>query len=154
LSADATADVGDHSKLAPTSRGILFDKQNLRTESISHNRVEVIEGDFFQSVPVGANAYLLRWVLHDWDDAKAALILASIRRAMKSNARLFVAEPLIPDGPAFHLGKWTDLQMLVCLGGRERTETEYRTLLIGAGFSLQEVVPTASPLGLLVAKPA
>ena len=138
---------------SPTSKGILFDKPHLRAESISHDRVEVIDGDFFESVPAGADAYLLRWVLHDWDDAEAALILGSIRRAMSANARLIVVEPLIPDGPAFHFGKWTDLQMLVCLGGRERTEPEYRALISGAGFNLQEVVATASPLSLLVAKP-
>jgi hypothetical protein len=138
---------------SPTSRGILFDKPHLRAESIAHSRVEVIDGDFFESVPAGADAYLLRWVLHDWDDAAAGLILGSIRRAMGPNARLFVIEPVIPDGPAFHFGKWTDLQMLVCVGGRERTETEYRTLLASAGFEVQEVVGTASPLSLLVATP-
>jgi O-methyltransferase domain len=73
---------------------------------------------------------------------------------MKPTARLIVIEPVIPEGPAFHFGKWTDLQMLVCLGGCERTDREYRALLSGAGFDLQEVVATASPLSLLVAIPA
>jgi hypothetical protein len=138
---------------SPASKGILFDKPYLRAESISHDRIEVIGGDFFESVPTGADAYLLRFVLHDWADAEAALILGSLRRATNPTARLIVVESVIPEGPAFNFGKWSDLQMLVCVGGRERTETEYRALLTAAGFDLQEVVATASPLSLLVAKP-
>jgi hypothetical protein len=138
---------------SPASKGILFDKPYLRTESISHDRIEVIGGDFFESLPTGADAYLLRWILHDWGEPEAALILGSLRRAMKPTARLIVVESVIPEGPAFNFGKWSDLQMLVCVGGRERTETEYRALLTAAGFDLQEVVATASPLSLLVAKP-
>jgi len=115
--------------------------------------MEIIAGDFFESVPTGADAYLLRWILHDWADMEAAAILGSLRRAMKPTARLIVIESVIPNGPAFHFGKWTDLQMLVCIGGRERTEPEYRGLFSGAGFDLQEIVATTSPLSLLVAKP-
>jgi O-methyltransferase domain/Dimerisation domain len=138
---------------SPGSNGILFDKPHVRGERISHDRMEAITGDFFESVPPGADAYLLRWILHDWDDAAAGLILGSVRRSMKPTARLIVIESVIPEGPAFNLGKWTDLQMLVCVGGRERTESEYRALLSGAGFDLHEVVATASPLSLLVARP-
>src|SRR5262245_36169660 len=138
---------------SPSSRGILFDQPHLGPESISHNRMEVIGGNFFESVPMGADAYLLRWILHDWAELEAAAILGSLRRAMKPTARLIVVENVIPEGASFHLGKWIDLQMLVCLRGRERTETEYRELLTAAGFDLQEVVATASPLSLLVAKP-
>ena len=104
-------------------------------------------------MPTGADAYLLRFVLHDWADAEAALILGSLRRATNPTARLIVVESVIREGPAFNFGKWSDLQMLVCVGGRERTETEYRALLTAARFDLQEVVATASPLSLLVAKP-
>ena len=71
---------------------------------------------------------------------------------MKPTARLIVVENIIPEGASFHFGKWIDLQMLVCLRGRERTETEYRALLTAAGFDLQEVVATASLLSPLVAK--
>ena len=138
---------------SPSSNGILFDHPRVGGESISHNRMEFIGGNFFESVPTGADAYLLRFILHDWGDAEAALILGSLRRAMKSTARLIVIESVIPEGWSFHFGKWTDLQMLVCVRGRERTETEYRALLTAAGFDLQEVVATASPLSLLVAKP-
>jgi O-methyltransferase domain/Dimerisation domain len=138
---------------SPESKGILFDKPHLRAESIAHDRMEPISGDFFEWVPAGADAYLLRFILHDWADAEAAVILGSLRRAMKPTVRLIVVESVIPEGPAFNFGKWTDLQMLVCIGERERTETEYRALLSAAGFDLQEVVATTSPLSLLVAKP-
>jgi hypothetical protein len=139
---------------SPSSKGILFDQPHLGPESLSHKRMKTIGGNFFESVPTGADAYLLRWILHDWAEIEAAAILGSLHRAMKRTARLIVIENVIPEGASFHFGKWTDLQMLVvCIGGRERTETEYRALLTAAGFDLQEVVATASPLSLLVAKP-
>jgi O-methyltransferase/methyltransferase family protein len=137
----------------PASRGILFDRPHLKAEAIAHDRLDFVAGDFFESVPTGADAYLLRFILHDWADPEAADILGSVRQAMKPTARLIVIESVVPDGPVFHFGKWTDLQMLVCLGGRERTEAEYRVLLSGAAFELEDVIPTDSPLSLLVAKP-
>ena len=107
--------------------------------------------DFFESVPTGADAYLLRWILHDWSEPEAAAILASLRQAMKPTARLILVEHVIAEAVAFDLGKWIDLQMLITVGGCERSEMEYRTLLSGAAFDLQKVVATASPLSLLVA---
>ncbi|HWZ59276.1 MAG TPA: methyltransferase [Gemmatimonadaceae bacterium] len=138
-------------EVSPASHGILFERADIDVVSIAHDRMFVTQGNFFESVPTGADAYLLRWILHDWADPEAAKILASVRRSMKPTARLILIESVIPDGPAFDFGKWTDLQMLVCVGGRERTKMEYRTLLRGAGFDLQHVVPTESPLHLLVA---
>jgi len=138
---------------APSSKGILFDQPHLQADSISHERMEAIGGDFFHSVPAGADAYLLRFILHDWADEEAEAIIRSVRRAVKPTARLILIESIIPDGPAFTFGKWTDLQMLVCAGGCERTEPEFRALLSSAGFALQEVILTGSPLSLLVAEP-
>jgi hypothetical protein len=138
---------------SPSSKGILFDQPHLHAESISHDRMNAVGGDFFASVPADADAYLLRWVLHDWTDTEARAILRTLRRSMKPTARLIVAESVIPQGAAFDFGKWADLQMLVLVGGRERTETEFRDLLLAAGFGLQNVLATASPLSLLVAKP-
>ena len=134
-----------------SSRGILFDQPHLRVESIPHDRVEIIGGNFFESVPAGADAYLLRWILHDWADEKAAKILSSLRRSMKPTARLILVESVIPEGASFDFGKWVDLQMLL-VGGRERTRMEYGELLSSNGFELREVIPTASPLSLLVAR--
>lgn len=104
-------------------------------------------------MPTGADAYLLRWILHDWAEPQVAAILGCLRRAMQLTARLILVELVLPEGAAFHFGKWTDLQMLVALRGCERTEREYCALLAASGFDLQEVVATASPLSLLVATP-
>ncbi len=139
--------------VATSSKGILFDQPHNEAETIPHPRMEVVSGDFFNSVPTGADLYLLRWILHDWSDTKAEAILRSVRKAMKPTARLILVEFLIQEGAAFDFGKWADLQMLVLVEGRERTEAEFRALLATAGFDLQEVIPTASPLNLLVAKP-
>ncbi|WP_158944376.1 methyltransferase [Granulicella sp. S190] len=139
---------------SPSSRGILFDQAHVRSTSmVANDRIEALGGDFFSSVPGGADAYLLRFILHDWSDSKALAILGSVRRAMKSTARLVVIESVIPEGPEFHFGKWLDLQMLVVVNGRERTEAEFRDLLAKAGFEVETIVPTKSPLSLLIAKP-
>jgi hypothetical protein len=138
---------------APSSRGILFDQPHLAAESISHHRMEVVSGDFFESVPTGADAYLLRWIIHDWAESQAAAILKSLRRSMKPTAHLVLVESVLREGVAADFGKWIDLQVLVLVGGRERTEAEFRALLSDSGFHLEEVVATASPLSLLVAKP-
>ena len=140
-------------KASPSSKGILFDQPHVAAKSISHDRMEVVSGDFFASVPTGADAYVLRWILHDWSDAKAATILQSLRRSLKPTARLILVEFVVPEGAGFDFSKWSDLQMLVMVGGRERTETEYRSLLLASGFDLCEVVATATSLKLLVARP-
>jgi hypothetical protein len=134
-------------------RGILFDQPHLGAVAISHDRMETLGGDFFQSVPTGADAYLLRWIIHDWAEPQATKILDSLYRSMKPTAHLILAELVISEGPEFGFGKWLDLQMLVNFGGRERTEMEYRTLLSNSGFKLENVITTASPLSLLIAKP-
>lgn len=138
---------------SPSSKGILFDQPQLGADAIPHDRVEVVGGDFFDAVPGGADAYLLRFILHDWSDPKALAILAAVRRALKPAARLFVIESLVLEGPEFGLMKWIDLQMLVGLGGRERTENEFRDMLAATGFEVERVVPTTSLLSLLIAKP-
>jgi hypothetical protein len=136
----------------PSCRGILFDEPRVVQQAISHERLEPIGGDFFQSVPPGADAYILRWIIHDWADAEAVTLLGKVRRAMKPGARLFLLEELIPETPELVAGKWTDLLMLAITGGREPTEKEYRELLLAADFELEEVVPTSGPLSILVAK--
>ena len=138
---------------APNSHGILFDQIHLGENLVSHDRVEVIGGNFFESVPSGADAYLLRFVMHDWADKEASLILKSVRRSIQPDGRLIVVESIIPDGPGFNFGKWLDVQMLVCVRGRERTLAEYQKLFASAGFELERVVGTDSPLSLLVAMP-
>jgi hypothetical protein len=138
---------------ASSSKGILFDQPHVTAKSIPHDRMEVLAGDFFASVPTGADAYVLRWILHDWSDAEAATILQSLRRSLKPTARLILVEFVVPEGAGFDFSKWADLQMLVLVGGRERTELEFRSLLMASGFDLCEVVGTATPVKLLVARP-
>ena len=110
-------------------------------------------GDFFESVPSGADAYLLRWIIHDWVEDKALTILGNVRKAMKPSARLILSESVISDTPDFDMGKWMDVNMLVCVGGRERTATEYRELYAQAGFDLEQIVPTPSPHSLIIGRP-
>ncbi len=137
----------------PRCRGILFDQPHVLKNAIQHDRIENVEGSFLEYVPKGADAYLLRWIIHDWAEPQVATILEMLHQALEPTAHLILAECVIPEEPEFGFGKWLDLQMLVSFGGRERTESEYRTLLSAAGFDLQEVVPTASSLSLIIAKP-
>jgi hypothetical protein len=120
----------------PSLQAILFDrddvieraKANLNQAGVAE-RVQFIAGDFFQSVPSGADAYFLRHIIHDWDDEQATTILRNCRAVMPSDGRLLLAEFVLPDGPEPFHGKWFDLAMMVVTGGQERTETEYRDLL-------------------------
>jgi SAM-dependent methyltransferase len=142
-------------------RGVAFDlppvaagtRERLAAAGLAE-RCEVVAGDFFESVPSGGDAYLLSHIVHDWDDERAVAILGNCRRAMADDARLLVLEMVVPDGPEPHFSKLLDLEMLVQLGGRERTLAEYRGLLGAAGFELAEVVPTHTPVSVLVGVPA
>jgi hypothetical protein len=133
-------------------RGILFDEPKVIQQATSHERLQPIGGDFFQTVPAGADAYILRWIIHDWSEAKAVALLGKVREGMKPGARLILLEELIPETPGLVPGKWIDLLMLAITGGRERTEKEYSELLSSASFELEEVVPTSGPLSILIAK--
>ena len=142
----------------PSLQAILFDradvidraKANLTQAGVAE-RVQFIAGDFFQSVPSGADAYFLRHIIHDWDDQQATTILKNCRAVMPSDGRLLLAEFVLPDGPEPFHGKWFDLAMMVVTGGQERTETEYRRLLDMGGFAWRRVVPTASELSVIEA---
>ncbi len=136
----------------PSCRGLLFDELKVVQQAISHERLKPIGGDFFQTVPAGADAYILRWIIHDWPEVEAVALLGKIREAMKPGARLILLEELIPKTPELMAGKWIDVLMLAITGGRERTEKEYSELLWSASCELEEVVPTAGPLSILVAK--
>ena len=113
------------------------------------DRAECVPGDFFVSVPLGGDVYLLSRVLHDWNDGDAGRILATCRSAMETGVRLLLVEAILPerasDAPAVIR---MDLHMLILLGARERTEAEFRNLLGAAGFAVQRVVRTGSSAGL------
>jgi hypothetical protein len=117
-------------------------------------RARGVAGDFFAAVPPGGDVYLLKSVIHDWDDAAAVAILRRCRAAMADSARLLVAERVVPPGNGASEAKLFDVNMLVVTGGKERTEREHRALLAAAGLALVRVHPTPSPLTLLEAEPA
>jgi hypothetical protein len=100
-------------------------------------------------VPSGGNAYLLKWIIHDWDDERSVAILKNCYRAMAAHGKVLVIEAVIPRGnaPSFH--KFMDLNMLVMTGGRERSEAEYRVLLEAAGFRLTQIIPTQSEMSVI-----
>ena len=127
-------------------QGSLFDLPQVEAEARSAieaagvgDRCEFASGSFFENVPAGADVYVLSNILHDWDDDASRRILASCRRAARADSRLVVLENLLPPGDEPHPVKTLDMQMLVTLGGRERTEDEYRRLLANAGFELTRI---------------
>ena len=95
-------------------------------------RTTLVAGDFFAELPAGHDAYVLKWILHDWDDADTARILATCRRAVPAHGKLLIVEMLIGARNAYSLAKLSDVGMLTLTGGRERTEAEFRRLLAGA----------------------
>jgi hypothetical protein len=134
-------------------RGILFDQPKVVEEAPQHARMERVGGDFFKEIPVKADAYLLRWVIHDWADAEAIHILQNVRKTAAPGARLLVVDSVIPETAAVDAGKWMDVNMLVMAGGVERTAAEFRALYEKAEFELEQIVPTPSPLSIVIGKP-
>jgi 2-polyprenyl-3-methyl-5-hydroxy-6-metoxy-1,4-benzoquinol methylase len=145
----------------PGVNGIVFDSPHVvvgAEEAIAKEgltqRCRAVGGDFFQSVPAGADAYLMKHIIHDWPDDRAATILRNCRKGVNPGGKLLLVELVIAPGDAADLGKVIDLEMLVIAGGRERTELEYRQLLAGAGWRLTRVLPTESPTQIVEAEPA
>jgi SAM-dependent methyltransferase len=141
-------------------RGIVFDQPAVvadAREAIAASgladRCEAVGGDFFESVPRGGDAYLLKFVLHDWDDERSVSILRSCRRAMPPTGRLLVVELLVPRGIAPSFAKSQDVNMLVNLGGHERTEAEYRALFAAAGFDLTRTTSAQGELHIIEGVP-
>ncbi len=148
-------------KKQPTLKAIVFDmptvvaraRDYLSTQGLEA-RVEVVGGSFFDSVIAGGDAYALKWVLHDWDDAQSTAILSNIRKVIPSHGRVLVIESLIEEGNGTGApGKLLDLNMLAMTGGRERTAAEFRALLDGAGFQLSRIIPAGPNVSILEARP-
>ena len=147
-------------KANPNLKGILFDLEHviagsgemLRFHGVA-DRVTTISGDFFTEVPA-ADAYIMKHIIHDWDDERAIKIMQTIHRAMKDGGKLLLSEMVIPEGNGPHPGKMLDLEMLTSAGGIERTETEYANLLERSGFRLDRIVPTMSPHSVIEASKA
>lgn len=143
-------------KANPHLRGVLFDLpfviaragELLEKEGVS-DRVELVSGDFFESVPASADAYMMKHIIHDWDDEQSIKILQNIRSAMNENGKVLIVEMVVPIGNVPSPSKALDLLMLVMEGGKERTEEEYRRLLEASGFRLTRVIPTKSPYSVI-----
>jgi hypothetical protein len=136
-------------KKYPAMRGILYDlpqvveraRANLQAAGLA-DRCQVIGGSFFESIPKGADAYLMRHIIHDWDDEKSTTILKNVHAALGDGGRLLVVEGVIAPGNEPSFSKLLDLTMLTIPGGKERTEEEFRTLCAAGGFQLTRIVPT------------
>ncbi len=147
-------------KAYPDASGILFDmpvvaesgRERIRAQHLEE-RCEVVGGSFFDEVPAGADAYILKWIIHDWEEERAVALLKNCRKAMKLDSKLLLVEVVLPGVNEPHFGKFIDLNMLVMTGGRERTEEEYRELYRAAGFELTRVVPTESPFCVIEGVP-
>jgi hypothetical protein len=136
---------------APRARGILFELNHVVADTEAVPRLELLAGDVFADPLPRADLYLLMDVIHDWDDADAARILAAVRRAAQPGSRLLIIETLVAEAPGPHFGKTLDIIMLAVTGGHERTRSQYAALLAAAAFELAAVVPTASQYSLVEA---
>jgi hypothetical protein len=146
----------------PALQGTLFDtgpglaesRERLRAAGVE-DRCEVVEGDFFDTVPAGADAYIMKSVIHDWDDQRCITILSNCRQAMKADGKVLIVEPVVPETvkPSFALlgVVMSDLNMLVNTGGKERTEEEFASLLRAADLEPTGVsrVPKPSTVSVI-----
>jgi O-methyltransferase domain len=128
-------------------------RESLVTDGLL-TRCTIETGSFFEAVPRGYDTYLLKHVLHDWDESACKVILSNIRRVVGESGRLLVLEHIVPSGNEQSTAKDFDLGMLCLFAGRERTEKEYRALLEITGFVLERIVPSTAQLYVLEARPA
>lgn len=145
-------------KANPHLQGVLFDLpfvienagELLESEGVAM-RTEKVSGDFFESVPAGADAYTMKHIIHDWNDEQSVKILQNIHGAMDEDGKVLIVEMVVPEGNAPSPAKGLDLVMLTIEGGKERTEAEYRKLLESSGFNLTRIIPTRSPFSIVEA---
>ena len=146
----------------PALHGTVFERPSVAETAVQwlhaaglSQRCDVLEGDFFESVPTGGDVYILSHVVHDWDDAHCLTLLRNCRRAIGPRGRLLIVETVLPGPNEPSQARLLDLIMLANTpSGQERTVEEYRGLLTGADFHLQRVVRTASPVSVIEACPA
>ena len=145
---------------SPGSKGVLQEREALAGAAEAHlreagvlDRCRIEPGSFFETVPSDGDLYVMRRVIHDFDDEQAASILANVRRHMPRDATLLLLESVVPPGNTPHFAKSLDLDMMIFVGGRERTERQFETLLDRSGFRMTRVVPTISTISLIEAHP-
>lgn len=144
---------------APKSKGVIFDLPGVlpRTKGIIDNhalagRMLAVEGDFFDAMPEGGDLYILKSVLHDWDDNSCVKILGNVFQAMDPKSRLLVIESVLDEGNHPSFGKMTDILMMVAAGGRERTRTQWEALLRSSGFKIRKIHPTITHQSIIEAE--
>jgi len=144
-------------KVNPKLNGILFDQpsviagaqkdQHVTAKGIAE-RCTLQSGSFFEGVPAGGDAYIMKYILHDWNDEQCVKILENCRDAMNEKGRVLVVDNVIPPGNDPNWGKLVDIQMLI-IGGRERSKKEFAAMFAQAGFKMTRVVPTKCPLSIV-----
>ena len=136
---------------APSAHGVLFDAPQVIAGATRSERFEHVAGNFFESVPAGGDLYTLKMILHDWNDDQCVAILSNIRKAIAPGGKVVIVETVLGPGPDAVFKNFLDLNMMVMTGGCERTEDDYRKLLEKAGFKLNRVIPTGSPMSIVEA---
>lgn len=146
-------------QVAPQARGLLFDLEKVLEGAHAElsalgvaSRVEKVAGSFFDGVPSGADLYLMKHILHDWDDQQCVQILGHVRQAMSSESKLLIVEMLMAEPPEKSDAAMMDLNMLVMTGGRERTASHYQRLLEASGLRMVRVVKTEGAYQLVEAQ--
>jgi hypothetical protein len=144
----------------PQMKGTLYDEPHVIEGAKNGPLKPVMErctlalGDMFSSVPAGADAYIMKHIIHDWPDELCVKILKSCRKGVNPGGKLLVVDDVIQPGNDFYAGKLLDLQMLIFPGGKERTEKQFRELFAAGGWKLSRVVPTATPICIVEGIPA
>jgi hypothetical protein len=146
----------------PDIKGILLDlphvlegaRERIERLGLGH-RLSTATCNFFESVPAGGDAYIMQHIIHDWDDDKSLIILKNTRKALegKKSGKLIILDSLINTDGGMDFAKWKDLEMLTLPGGRERTESEFRTLLSQSGFRLNRTIPLPAMVSIMEAVP-
>ncbi|MBS1788845.1 MAG: helix-turn-helix domain-containing protein [Acidobacteria bacterium] len=145
-------------KTNPALQGAVFDLPHvtegaiarLKAEGVS-GRCEILTGDFFKSVPAGYDAYLMKFIIHDWNDEQSIAILKNIRGVMAEGGKLLLVEQIVAADNSPSFAKFIDINMLVMTGGCERTEKEFADLYAASGFKLSRVIFTESPFCVIEA---
>lgn len=143
----------------PQVKGYIFDapvvisqtRQAIQDNKLQ-DRCDVIAGDFFESVPGGMDAYLLKFILHDWNDADCIKILRNCSDAMQPGSKVLIMDAVLLPGNDYHGGKYTDVTMLVATKGRERNETDFRHLVEAAGLQFNQVIQVMDEVSIVEAE--
>ena len=145
----------------PDMQGVLFDRPEIVSGvpadrfADCENRIDIEAGSFFDRVPEGCDAYIMKHIIHDWGDEQCRTILALMRERLPTNGRVLVCDMVVSGEPGPTPAKLLDIEMLVVtVGGKERTEDEFRELFAPAGLRLNRIVPTARPICVIEAVPA